>query len=71
MQAEIATLYLVGFGSSALSAPFAGYFADKYGRRTGCMAYTLLQTVIPIYGCLSLSHSDKQAKHAQGQFALS
>jgi MFS family permease len=45
VQAEIATLYLVGFGSSALSAPFAGFVADKYGRRTGCMAYTLLQTV--------------------------
>lgn len=44
-QADIATLYLVGFGSSALTSPFAGLFADKYGRRTGCMAYTLLLAV--------------------------
>jgi len=43
LQNDIASLYLLGFGSSALSGPFAGALADTYGRRLGCVAFAVLQ----------------------------
>jgi len=44
-QSEIATLYVAGFGSSLITSTTAGTLADKYGRRNGCLAFTLLQIV--------------------------
>ena len=57
LQSEIAFLYLIGFGSAALTSPFVGLFADKYGRRLGCMAFTVIQAVsgkpgLACSGCL-------------------
>ena len=40
---QIANLFLAGFGSSLIMSFFAGGLADKYGRRTGCIAFTILQ----------------------------
>lgn len=45
MQNDIALLYLLGFGASALASPVVGPFADTYGRRLGCMAFAGLQAV--------------------------
>lgn len=35
----VALLYASGFVSGAVSAPFAGQLADRYGRRAACVAY--------------------------------
>ncbi|KAL6902910.1 hypothetical protein GGI43DRAFT_433090 [Trichoderma evansii] len=37
----VALLYAFGFVSGAASAPFAGQLADRYGRRTACVAYCI------------------------------
>lgn len=37
----VALLYASGFISGAISAPFAGQLADRYGRRTACVAYCI------------------------------
>lgn len=37
----IALLYASGFVSGAVSAPFAGQLADRYGRRIACIAYCI------------------------------
>lgn len=37
----VALLYASGFVSGAVSAPFAGQLADRYGRRTACIAYCI------------------------------
>ena len=33
---------MIGFVSAGISASFAGTFADRYGRRTACLAYCIL-----------------------------
>ncbi|KAF2629960.1 major facilitator superfamily domain-containing protein 5 [Macroventuria anomochaeta] len=38
----VAFLFLIGFVSAGISASFAGTFADRYGRRTVCLAYCVL-----------------------------
>ncbi|UPX19196.1 uncharacterized protein EKO05_0009465 [Ascochyta rabiei] len=38
----VAFLFLIGFVSAGVSASFAGTFADRYGRRTACLAYCVL-----------------------------
>ncbi|KAJ4384478.1 hypothetical protein N0V86_000077 [Didymella sp. IMI 355093] len=38
----VAFLFLIGFVSAGISASFAGTFADRYGRRTACLAYCVL-----------------------------
>ncbi|KAM5346583.1 hypothetical protein ACJ41O_009588 [Fusarium nematophilum] len=37
----VALLYASGFASGAISAPVAGYLADRHGRRLACLAYCL------------------------------
>ncbi|KAM0474311.1 hypothetical protein ACHAPX_007646 [Trichoderma viride] len=49
----VALLYASGFVSGAVSAPFAGQLADRYGRRTACIAYCICYGIT----CLAmLSH---------------
>ena len=38
----VAFLFLIGFVSAGISASFAGTFADRYGRKTACLAYCIL-----------------------------
>lgn len=38
----VAFLFLIGFVSAGISASFAGTFADRYGRRTACLAYCVI-----------------------------
>lgn len=38
----VAFLFLIGFVSAGISASFAGTFADRYGRKTACLAYCVL-----------------------------
>lgn len=46
----VAVLYATGFVSAALSAPFAGELADRYGRRLACQVYCVTYTL----ACLSM-----------------
>ena len=39
---DIALLFVVGFGSSAVSGPFVGTLADKFGRKKMCLAYFIV-----------------------------
>lgn len=39
---DIAILFLIGFLSSAISAPFVGMLTDYYGRRSGCLLFCVL-----------------------------
>ncbi|CAO2656489.1 Nn.00g052920.m01.CDS01 [Neocucurbitaria sp. VM-36] len=41
----VAFLFLVGFVSAGISASFAGTFADRYGRRTACLAYCAIYSL--------------------------
>lgn len=41
----VAFLFLVGFVSAGISASFAGTFADRYGRRTACLAYCVIYSL--------------------------
>ncbi|KAH8724640.1 hypothetical protein GQ44DRAFT_827315 [Phaeosphaeriaceae sp. PMI808] len=38
----VAFLFLIGFVSAGISASFSGTFADRYGRRTACLAYCII-----------------------------
>lgn len=38
----VAFLFLIGFVSAGISASFTGTIADRYGRRTACLAYCML-----------------------------
>mmetsp|Transcript_22665 Transcript_22665/g.56735 ORF Transcript_22665/g.56735 Transcript_22665/m.56735 type:complete len:468 (-) Transcript_22665:266-1669(-) len=46
---EIGILFIVGFGSSAIFGPFAGTWADKYGRKISCVLYCVLY----IFSCMT------------------
>ncbi|KAF1844014.1 MFS general substrate transporter [Cucurbitaria berberidis CBS 394.84] len=41
----VAFLFLIGFVSAGISASFAGTFADRYGRRTACLAYCAIYSL--------------------------
>ena len=42
---EIATLFIVGFGASAIFGTFSGEIADRHGRRRSCHVYCALYIV--------------------------
>ena len=41
----IAFLFVIGFFSSAVSGPFCGSFADKYGRKLACCLFCVLYSI--------------------------
>jgi hypothetical protein len=43
---NISALFLTGFLSGAVFAPFLGSFVDKFGRKNSCIVYCLLEIVI-------------------------
>jgi len=43
---NISTLFLTGFLSGAISAPFLGSAVDKFGRKRSCIFYCILEIVI-------------------------
>jgi len=43
---NISALFLTGFLSGAVSAPFLGSLVDKFGRKRSCIVYCLLEIVI-------------------------
>jgi Na+/melibiose symporter-like transporter len=43
---NISALFLTGFLSGAIFAPFLGSFVDKFGRKNSCIVYCLLEIVI-------------------------
>lgn len=43
---NISALFLTGFFSGAVFAPFLGSLVDKYGRKRSCIVYCLLEIVI-------------------------
>jgi MFS transporter, MFS domain-containing protein family, molybdate-anion transporter len=45
---NISTLFLTGFLSGAIFAPFLGSFVDKFGRKRSCLVYCLLEIVINV-----------------------
>jgi MFS family permease len=45
---NISALFLTGFLSGAVFAPFLGSFVDKFGRKRSCIIYCLLEIVINI-----------------------
>jgi len=45
---NISALFLTGFLSGAIFAPFLGSFVDKFGRKRSCIIYCLLEIVINI-----------------------
>lgn len=38
----VAFLFMIGFVSAGISASFAGTFADRYGRKTACLAFCVI-----------------------------
>ncbi|KAL7947218.1 DUF791 domain-containing protein [Trichoderma barbatum] len=50
----VALLYASGFVSGAVSAPFAGQLADRYGRRAACVAYCICYGITCL---MMLSHN--------------
>eukprot|EP00594_Rhizosolenia_setigera_P009984 CAMPEP_0178958752 /NCGR_PEP_ID=MMETSP0789-20121207/11835_1 /TAXON_ID=3005 /ORGANISM="Rhizosolenia setigera, Strain CCMP 1694" /LENGTH=446 /DNA_ID=CAMNT_0020641529 /DNA_START=98 /DNA_END=1438 /DNA_ORIENTATION=- len=51
---NISALFLTGFLSGAIFAPFLGSLVDKYGRKMSCIVYCVLEIVI---NCLEHSHN--------------
>ncbi len=45
---NISALFLTGFLSGAIFAPFLGSAVDKFGRKNSCIAYCLLEIIINI-----------------------
>jgi MFS family permease len=45
---NISALFLTGFLSGAVFAPFLGSFVDKFGRKRSCIVYCLLEIVINV-----------------------
>ena len=45
---NISTLFLTGFLSGAIFAPFLGSFVDKFGRKRSCIVYCVLEIVINV-----------------------
>lgn len=45
---NISTLFLTGFLSGAIFAPFLGSFVDKFGRKRSCIVYCVLEIIINI-----------------------
>mmetsp|Transcript_26960 Transcript_26960/g.40502 ORF Transcript_26960/g.40502 Transcript_26960/m.40502 type:complete len:510 (+) Transcript_26960:218-1747(+) len=45
---NISALFLTGFLSGAIFAPFLGSAVDKFGRKTSCIAYCILEIIINI-----------------------
>jgi len=43
---NISALFLTGFLSGAIFAPFLGSLVDKYGRKRSCIAYCVLEIII-------------------------
>ena len=41
----VAFLFMIGFVSAGVSASFAGTFADRYGRRTACLAFCVIYSL--------------------------
>ncbi|KAK7964127.1 hypothetical protein PG988_011101 [Apiospora saccharicola] len=41
----VALLYMAAYISAAVSAPLTGYFADRIGRRTACLAYCAIHSL--------------------------
>lgn len=39
---DIAMLFVIGFGASAISGPFVGTLADRFGRKKMCLAYFVI-----------------------------
>ena len=42
---DIALLFVIGFGASAISGPFVGTLADRFGRKKMCLAYFVIYTL--------------------------
>jgi MFS transporter, MFS domain-containing protein family, molybdate-anion transporter len=51
---NISALFLTGFLSGAIFAPFLGSAVDKFGRKRSCIAYCVLEIIIN-----TLEHSQK------------
>jgi len=45
---NVSALFLTGFLSGAIFAPFLGSFVDKFGRKRSCIVYCVLEIVINI-----------------------
>jgi len=45
---NISALFLTGFLSGAIFAPFLGSFVDKFGRKRSCIVYCILEIVINV-----------------------
>ena len=45
---NISTLFLTGFLSGAIFAPFLGSFVDKFGRKRSCIVYCVLEIIINV-----------------------
>jgi MFS family permease len=43
---NVSALFLTGFLSGALFAPFLGSFVDKFGRKNSCIVYCVLEIII-------------------------
>lgn len=53
---NISALFLTGFLSGAVFAPFLGSFVDKFGRKRSCIVYCVLEVIINV-----LEHYDNFA----------
>jgi len=45
---QIGNLFLTGFGAGAVSSTMIGPFVDRFGRKSGCVVYCVLEIVINI-----------------------
>ncbi|KAI1817454.1 MFS general substrate transporter [Poronia punctata] len=47
----IATLYITTYAAAAVSAPFTGYLADRFGRRNACLAFCIVHSIAALSVC--------------------
>merc|ERR1719343_1496660 len=59
---NVSALFITGFLSGAIFAPFLGSFVDKFGRKSSCIMYCILEIIIN-----TLEHSQKRSKYCATQ----
>ncbi|KAI1322783.1 hypothetical protein F5Y16DRAFT_28216 [Xylariaceae sp. FL0255] len=50
-ESTVANLYIVTYASAAVSAFFAGYLTDRFGRRSACLAFCVVHSVAAVSVC--------------------
>jgi len=52
-ESTIATLYITTYTSAAVSAPFTGYLADRFGRKRACLVFCAIHSLAATSVCFN------------------